>query len=80
MRVHEDKNLNGKLDKWGNLSWPKLDRFRDFDILLFSTEDLITKNSQQIKKICDAKFLLKMRNNPSSGQFLGLVYQQRKKD
>jgi len=53
---------------------------REFDILLFSEEDLTDGGRKSVRRSCDAAFLLKMKQNPDCGKFLGMVCGPRKKD
>ena len=73
LRVFDYDNPKGQEDRSGSVHFKSLDKLREFDILLFSREELLKDSDQNIKKICSAKFMLDMANNRSSNNFLGMV-------
>ena len=80
LRVFDSDSPKGQEDRNGNAYFKSLDKLREFDILLFSHEELLKDSDQNIKQVCSAKFMLDMANNRSSNIFLGMVNASRQRE
>ena len=60
LKVFDHDNPKGSEDRNGHVYFKSLDRLREFDILLFSEEQLLNDKETDIKRVCSAKFMLDM--------------------